>query len=85
MKKQRPAGGAKKNGFPRPSMWWIYGLIAVFILGWHLMDDTGGSPVQSDWDTVERMVVQGEVERIEVVNRDQAQVYLKDGVVELYR
>ena len=60
----------KKGGFPRPSMWWIYGLIAVFILGWHLMDDTGGSPVQSDWDTVERMVVQGEVERIEVVNRE---------------
>ena len=83
--KKQPVGGMKKGGFPRPSMWWIYGLIAVFILGWHLMDDTGGSPVQSDWDTVERMVVQGEVERIEVVNRDQAQVYLKEGVAELYR
>lgn len=60
--KKQPVGGMKRGGFPRPSMWWIYGLIAVFILGWHLMDDTGGSPVQSDWDTVERMVVQGEVE-----------------------
>ncbi|MDE6569332.1 MAG: ATP-dependent zinc metalloprotease FtsH [Alistipes sp.] len=75
----------RKPNFPHPSMLWIYGLIGAFIIGWYLMDDTAGSPVQSDWGTVERMVVQGEVERIEVVNRDQAQVFLKEGVGEHYR
>ncbi|MDE5814921.1 MAG: AAA family ATPase, partial [Alistipes sp.] len=75
----------RKPNFPHPSMLWIYGLIGAFIIGWYLMDDTAGTPVQSDWGTVERMVVQGEVERIEVVNRDQAQVFLKEGVGERYR
>lgn len=83
--KKQPAGGPKLNGFPRPSMLWIYGLIGAFIIGWYLMDDTAGSPVQSDWGTVEKMVAQGEVERIEVVNRDQAQVFLKEGVDDRYR
>ena len=78
-------GGFRKGGFPQPSMLWIYGLIGAFILGWYLLDDSAGSPVKSDWQTVEKMVVQGEVERIEVVNRDQAQVYLKEGVAETYR
>ena len=35
------------------------------------------TPVPSDWATVERMVEKGEVEKIQVVNRDQAQVFLK--------
>ena len=82
---KRRVGGAKKGGFPQPSMWWIYGLIGAFIIGWSLMDNTSESPVPSDWDTVEKMVEQGEVAKIEVVNRDQAQVYLKEGVVERYR
>ncbi len=82
---KRRAGKPQKGGFPQPSMWWIYGLIAAFIIGWSLMDNTSESPVPSDWDTVERMVEQGEVAKIEVVNRDVAQVYLKEGVGERYR
>ncbi len=82
--RKQPAGMRKPN-FPHPSMWWIYGLIGAFIIGWSLMDDTSGSPVESDWGTVEKMVAQGEVERIEVVNRDQAQVFLKEGADDLYR
>lgn len=82
--RKQPAGMRKPN-FPHPSMLWIYGLIGAFIIGWYLMDDTAGSPVQSDWGTVEKMVELGEVERIEVVNRDQAQIFLKEGVGERYR
>ena len=79
-----PRGG-RKGGFPQPSMLWIYGLIGAFILGWYLMDDSSGSPVPSDWDTVGQLVARDEVERIEVTKPDQARVYLKDGVVERYR
>ena len=83
---RKPVNHKKRmNGFPRPSMWWIYAVIGAFIIGWSLMDDSSSQPVQSDWATVEKMVVQDEVAKIEVVNRDQAQVYLKEGVSEHYR
>ena len=61
---------------PRPSMLWIYGLIGAFIIGYYVFGDVNDTPVPSDWATVERMVEKGEVEKIQVVNRDQAQVFL---------
>ena len=62
---------------PRPSYFWLYGLAAVFIIGWAVMGGGNDAPQPSDWTSVERMVEQGEVERIQVVNRDQAQVLLR--------
>ena len=62
----------------RPSMLWLYGLIGAFIIGYYVFGDVNDTPVPSDWATVERMVEKGEVEKIQVVNRDQAQV--KDAI-----
>lgn len=70
---------------PKPSIIWIYGLIGAFILGWYLMGSNNDSPVQSDWTTVEQMVERGDVEKIQIFNRDQAQVFLREGAVEKYR
>lgn len=70
---------------PRPSMMWVWGLIGAFIIGYYVFGDVNESPVPSDWATVERMVEQGEVEKIQVVNRDQAQVFLKKEAGERYR
>lgn len=69
----------------RPSMLWLYGLIGAFIIGYYVFGDVNDTPVPSDWATVERMVEKGEVEKIQVVNRDQAQVFLKKEAVEQYR
>ena len=66
-------------------MLWLYGLIGAFIIGYYVFGDVNDTPVPSDWATVERMVEKGEVEKIQVVNRDQAQVFLKKEAVEQYR
>ena len=70
---------------PRPSFFWLYGLAAVFIIGWAILGNGSDTPLPSDWSSVERMVEQGDVERIQVVNRDQAQVYLTKEAIERYR
>ncbi|WP_302355033.1 ATP-dependent zinc metalloprotease FtsH [uncultured Alistipes sp.] len=70
---------------PRPSFFWLYGLAAVFIIGWAIISNGSDAPLPSDWSSVERMVEQGDVERIQIVNRDQAQVYLTKEAIERYR
>ncbi|WP_300721164.1 ATP-dependent zinc metalloprotease FtsH [uncultured Alistipes sp.] len=70
---------------PRPSWMWIYGIIAVMILGWYFLNGGSDAPLPSDWTTVEKMVEQGEVEKIQVVNREEAQVFLKKEAIEKYR
>ncbi|MBS5642955.1 ATP-dependent zinc metalloprotease FtsH [uncultured Alistipes sp.] len=74
-----------RMNMPRPSYFWLYGLAAVFIIGWAVMGGGNDAPQPSDWTSVERMVEQGEVERIQVVNRDQAQVFLRKEAIGKYR
>ena len=68
----------------RPSMLWLYGLIGAFIIGYYVFGDVNDTPVSSDWTTVEQMVEKGEVEKILIVNRDQAQVFLKKEAIAQY-
>ncbi len=69
----------------RPSMLWIYGLVGLFIIGWWMIDGKEGTPVKSDWTSVEQMIARGEVEKILVVNPEQAQVFLTEEAVKAYR
>ncbi|MBQ8864359.1 MAG: ATP-dependent zinc metalloprotease FtsH [Rikenellaceae bacterium] len=62
-------------------MWFI---IAAVIIGWWLVGDTN-SPSESSWNEVEQMVEKGQVEKIVVVNRDVARVYLTPQAIEEYR
>ena len=79
--KQRKSG----MNLPRPSILWVYGLIAVFILSWWMLGEREGSPVEGDWTMVERLGEEGAVERIRVVNRDRAEVYLDKEAIERLR
>ena len=85
MANQRKNNNKMNMNMSRPSMLWLYGLIGAFIIGYYVFGDVNDTPVPSDWATVERMVEKGEVEKIQVVNRDQAQVFLKKEAVEQYR
>ena len=79
-------GNKRPNmNMPRPSWMWIYGIIAVMILGWYFLNGGSDAPLPSDWTAVEKMVEQGEVEKIQVVNREEAQVFLKKEAIEKYR
>ena len=85
MANQRKNNNKMNMNMSRPSLLWPYGLIGAFIIGYYVFGDVNDTPVPSDWATVERMVEKGEVEKIQVVNRDQAQVFLKKEAVEQYR
>ena len=70
---------------PRPSFMWVYGILGALIIGWALFDQSDDTPLPSDWSTVGQMVEAGEVEKIEIFNRDQARGYLTKEAVEKYR
>ncbi|MEG0807285.1 MAG: ATP-dependent zinc metalloprotease FtsH [Alistipes sp.] len=91
MAKQKKAPGKDNNknrmnvNVPRPSMLWVYGLLGALIIGWYLFGDANDVPVASDWTSVEQMVERGDVDKIQIVNRDKAEVYLKKSAAEKYR
>ena len=85
MAQKRKNNNKMNMNMPRPSMLWIYGLIGAFIIGWYVFGDVNDTPLSSDWTTVREMVEKGDVEKIQVVNRDQAQVFLKKDAAEKYR
>ncbi len=85
MAQKRKNNNKMNMNMPRPSMLWISGLIGAFIIGWYVFGDVNDTPLPSDWTTVQQMVEKGDVEKIQVVNRDQAQVFLKKDAAEKYR
>ena len=64
---------------------WIWGGIIAAIILYSFFGEGRAVPVTSDWNTVEQMIRQGEVERIKVVNKNTAQVYLTDEAIAAYR
>ena len=57
----------------------------IAIVGYWIFSDNEMSPVKSDWTAVEQMIVKGDVEKIVVVNRDEARVYLENDKIDKYR
>ncbi len=62
---------------------WIYGLLFLLIIGWSWFG-SGEAPVKTNWNDVEKMIAAGDVESIEIVNKEQANVRLKTEAVEKY-
>ena len=79
------AKNRKNINMPRPNIMWLWSAITILIIGYWIFSDNEAKPVKSDWATVEQMVVGGDVERIEIVNREEARVMLKEGEVEALR
>ena len=67
---------------PRPNIMWLWSAITLVIIGYWIFSNEEFAPVKSDWATVEQMVEAGDVEKIVVVNRDEARVELKEGRAE---
>lgn len=63
---------------PRFGSYWIYGIIALFLIGINLLSITHFSHETKINDyQLEQMVLRGDVEKIEVVNKSEALIYLK--------
>ena len=70
---------------PRPNIMWLWSAITLVIVGYWIFNNDEASPVKSDWNTIEQMVEAGDVDKIVVVNRDEARVALKEGKVDSLR
>ena len=70
---------------PRPNIMWLWSAITLVIIGYWIFNNEESAPVKSDWAAVEQMVADGDVEKIVVVNRDEARVVLKEGKPEEYK
>ena len=65
------------NNFPKFNIYWIYGLIAVAFIGLQFID-MGGNSKEITWQHFEKdMLRPHDVEKVVVINRDKAEVYIK--------
>ena len=75
-----PQLGGKR---PKFNIYWVWAAVAVVILSWGLLG-SGEVTHPTDWDSVKTMIEQGDVQKIVVVNKETAEVYLKPDKVAEY-
>ncbi len=76
----------KKSSSPlRPSWMWVYIVIGVLMAGYYIYNRDDSAPQQSDWTTVEQMIKEGDVAKITIINRDEAEVYLTTEAIKRYQ
>lgn len=68
---------------PRFNIYWVWALIAVMLVGWSLMGNTEIAQT-NNWDSVKVMIEQGDVQKIDVINKETAEVYLKSDKLASY-
>ena len=64
---------------------WLWAIIGIVIIASWFFSEGTSEPVQSNWEQVEQMVANDEVEKIVVINRETANVYLTEDAVRKYR
>ncbi|MBW8334716.1 MAG: ATP-dependent zinc metalloprotease FtsH [Prolixibacteraceae bacterium] len=78
-------GNAKPmNNVPKINPYWIYGVIIIAFLAiqWFTL---GAGPVETNWMDVKNTMLQGnDIKKIIVVNREEAQIYLKETSYDKY-
>lgn len=72
------------NGGSRFNSYWIYGVLALFLLALNLYSLANSTSKKIEWSEFEQMVQDGDIERLEVVNEKLAQVYLKENSLAKY-
>ncbi|MGD9931887.1 MAG: ATP-dependent zinc metalloprotease FtsH [Mangrovibacterium sp.] len=69
------SGGMKP---PKFNPYWIYGIVIIVFLGIQYFS-FGGGPVETNWQEVKNTMLKNhDIEKIVVVNREEAQIYLKE-------
>ena len=68
-----PGTGGKR---PKFSFYWIYGILALVFLGINFLN-TGGEPEKTDWKDLKTMLMDKDVQKLVLVNKETAEIYLK--------
>lgn len=72
-----PGKPNKKGKF---NLYWIYAImfLLIFII---YFSDWGGGATKTDWPQLKEMLVDGDVEKIVVVNKDKAEIFIKEDIL----
>ena len=60
---------------PKFNFYWIYGILAVVFIGIQFIN-LGGSAEKTDWRNLKTMLKDGDVEKIILVNKETAEIYI---------
>ena len=63
----------------RPSFnfMWFWAVVAVVIVGYSMFGETEQRPIEGDWNMVDELIERGYVERIEILDKEKASLYLR--------
>lgn len=67
-----------KNGGGRYTTYWIYGVIAIFLLGLQFINLPGSTSDPITFERFAKMAESGDVKKVEIVNQKYANVYLRE-------
>lgn len=74
-------GGGKSDGKkPKFSFYWIYGILAVVFIAIQFMN-WGNNAKQTEWRDLKQMIEDGDVDKIVLVNKDVAEIYIRPEVL----
>lgn len=73
---QNPSGGPGSNPKRKFNFYWIYGILAVIFIALNFYD-WGGKTKDTTWGQFEKMLEKKDVEKIVVVNKENAEVFIK--------
>jgi AFG3 family protein len=69
--------GRSPDSKPKFNVYWIYGIIALAIIGTYVLNMRGG-PEEISWQRFEKEVLAShDVEKIVIVNKERAEIYIK--------
>ena len=69
----------------RPNIMWFWGAVMIAIVGYWIFSDNESAPVKSNWKSVKQLVEAGEVDKILVVNHEEARVVLNEAYADSLR
>ena len=61
---------------PRFNFMWFWALVVIVIIGYSAFSSPDYRPIEGDWNMVDELVERGLVERIEVMDKEKASIYL---------
>lgn len=77
-KENKSEGGNKFNSY------WIYGLLALFLLALNFYSLSSATNEPISWKRLENMVVNKDVKKLEVINKEYAQIFIKTDKLDNY-
>ena len=78
-------GGNNDSKKPKYNPYWIYGIIAVAFIAFEFYLNTSKAPVETTWSKVKTtMLADNDIEKIVVVNDEQANIYIKKDRLKKY-